>query len=170
MSARKRAKAKRVKKNRSNRRRLAARKGSNAQQFKGLMAWLLPSERIFASLPRHGNSKSTPVALVCLALCWGWAESVNVTDAFETAFDQLRQLDLIPLTTYQGFMKALVTWTQPLMNVLWPILHERMHEIGGTFWEIGGWVPIAFDGSRGSAPRSEANEKALCASNYGKGM
>jgi hypothetical protein len=71
--------------------------------------------------------------------------------------------------TYQGFMGALTRWTESLMAVLWPILHQQMAEIGGKFWRIGGWVPIAFDGSRSSAPRTRSNETAFCAKNYGKG-
>ena len=71
--------------------------------------------------------------------------------------------------TYQGFMGALARWTDTLMGILWPVLHQRMQEIGGKFWRIGKWVPIAFDGSRSTAPRSEANEAAFCAKNYGKG-
>jgi hypothetical protein len=72
-------------------------------------------------------------------------------------------------TTYQGFMAVASRWTETLMSVLWPILHQRMAEIGGRFWRVGQWVPIAFDGSRSSAPRTRANEAALCAKNYGKG-
>src|SRR5262249_59135216 len=33
----------------------------------------------------------------------------------------------------------------------------------------GGWVPIAFDGSRSTAPRTKSNEQAFCAAHYGKG-
>jgi len=44
-----------------------------------------------------------------------------------------------------------------------------MQEIGGRFWRIGEWVPIAFDGSRSTAPRTKSNEAAYCAANYGKG-
>jgi hypothetical protein len=55
------------------------------------------------------------------------------------------------------------------MNLLWLRLHRKMEEIGGKFWRIDGWIPIAFDGSRSSAPRTVANEKAFCAANYGKG-
>lgn len=169
MCARKRAKTKRAGSHRTKRTRSAPSRASNAQQFKGLLEWLLPRKRIFAGLGLHGNTKWAPTALIGLALCWGWAESINVTDAFVTALDQCRQLGLMPLTTYQGFMNALVRWTDPLLALLWPVLHEHMHQIGGKFWQVGEWVPIAFDGSRGSAPRSEANEKALCAPNYGKG-
>jgi transposase len=44
-----------------------------------------------------------------------------------------------------------------------------MQEIGGQFWRIHGWVLIAFDGSRSSAPRTKDNEQAFCAPNYGRG-
>jgi hypothetical protein len=75
----------------------------------------------------------------------------------------------VVLDTYQGFMGALTRWTATLMKILWPLLHERMEEIGGTFWCIHGWVPIAFDGSRSTAPRTTANERAFCAKHYGDG-
>jgi hypothetical protein len=44
-----------------------------------------------------------------------------------------------------------------------------MEQIGRKYWRIDGWVPIAFDGSRTTAPRSAANEQAVCAKNFGKG-
>jgi hypothetical protein len=169
MSARRRAKDQRARRNRTPRDQAASRRLSNAQHLKALQEWLLPDEGIFASLALHGNTKWRPAGLMWLALCWGWAESKNVTDAFETALGQCRLLGTTPLSTYQGFMGALVTWTDRLMGALWPLLHRCMDRIGGTFWQIGDWVPIAFDGSRSSAPRTKANERALCASNYGKG-
>jgi hypothetical protein len=134
------------------------------------LKWLLPNERIFASLPLHGNTEWTPRALTWLALCWAWQETKNVTDAFEIALGQCQQLGIAPLSTYQGFMPALVTWTDRLVDVMWPLLHQRMEEIGGEFWRIDDYVPVAFDGSRQSAPRTESNEKELCAPNYGKGQ
>ena len=42
-------------------------------------------------------------------------------------------------------------------------------EIGGRYFRTHKWVLIAFDGSRSTAPRSIANEKAFCAPNYGHG-
>jgi len=93
-----------------------------------------------------------------------------VTDAFPQAVEccQLIAGDAA-LSTYQGFMGALVRWTGPFLSVLWPVLHLRMQEIAGNMWGSGGWVLIAFDGSRSTAPRSKSNEKALCAPNYGRG-
>jgi hypothetical protein len=176
MRTRKPARIKRVKKQRTGtrparRRRDPRRTGrslSNAEQLKRLQKWLLPNDRIFASLCPHGNTKWGPTALVWLALCWGWAEPRHVTDAFQVALDRCRVLGIPTLSTYQGFMNALVTWTDHLMRLLWPVLHQHMEHLG-TFWQIGGWVAIAFDGSRGTAPRTESNERALCASHYGQG-
>ena len=68
-------------------------------------------------------------------------------------------------STYQGFMGALTRWTATLMEILWPLLHERMEEIGGTFWCIHGWVPIAFDGSRSTAPQDESPTSGLSVPN-----
>jgi len=125
-----------------------SRSESNAGAFGRFRDWLLPNTAIFAGLSLHGNTSWPPSALVWLALCWAWSESRNLTDAFEEAAHQCGKLDIAVLRTYQGFLYALVTWTDRLMFVLWPILHQRMQEIGGAHWRIGGWVPIAFDGSR----------------------
>ena len=143
---------------------------SNMVALRELQDWLLPKVEVFAGLGLHGNISWSATALVPLVLCWAWSESKNLTDAFDEAKRQCTKLGINTLTTCQGFMGALVTWTDPLMLLLWPVLHQRMQEIGGKFWRIDGWVPIAFDGSRSSAPRTESNEKALCAPNYGKGQ
>jgi len=129
MSARKRATKKR-----SNRKGLGRKTkksetfevASNAQAFGRLREWFLPNGGIFSCLNLHGNTKWLPEALVWLALCWAWSESKNVTDAFEGAVTQCKQLGITSLSTYQGFMNALVRWTNQLMSVLWPILHQRM--------------------------------------------
>jgi hypothetical protein len=141
----------------------------HAAELERLRNWLLPGERMFAKLGLHGNTKWTAGALVWLALCWGWAESRNLTDAFEAALDQCRVLGLTSVNTYQGFMNALVGWTDRLMPVMWRLIHQRMRQIGGRFWQIEGWVPLAVDGSRSSAPRTKSNEQTFCAANYGRG-
>jgi hypothetical protein len=170
MSARRRGEGRRVRRSRTRRGQASPNSLSNAQHLMALRRWLLPNEGIFVGLARHGNTKWRPADLIWLALCWGWAESKNVTDAFETALGQCRLLGLVPLSTYQGFMHALVGWTDRLMVVMWPRLHVCLERIGGPSWQVGDWVPIAFDGSRSSAPRTKANEEALCAANYGQGM
>jgi hypothetical protein len=143
---------------------------SNKEHLARVLDWLLPSDTIFASMRLHGNTKWVPRALVCLALMWSWSELRCLTDAFVEAAECCRSVLNGPVIgTYQGFMKALTRWTAILMEILWPLLHQRMEEIGGRFWRVGGWIPIAFDGSRSTAPRTRANEKAFCAKDYGKG-
>jgi hypothetical protein len=143
---------------------------TNKQQFQAFREWLLPDDSIFSKLRFHGNSKWKPVCLVWLALCWSWCEARYVTDAFTDALQMCQQMfEVSPVSTYQGLMGALVTWTPKFMPLLCGVLQERMEEIGGKFWRTDGWVPIAFDGSRSTAPRTKSNEAALCAANYGKG-
>ena len=66
-------------------------------------------------------------------------------------------------------MAALVKWSPTLIPILIAALRRQAQEIGGRFWRVGPWVPIAFDGSRSSAPRTQSNETAYRAANHGKG-
>jgi Transposase DDE domain len=134
-----------------------------------LRTWLLPDERIFSAIRFHGNVKWTPTCLVWLALCWSWSEARHLTDAFAEAFRVAQQMVGCTLSTYQGFMGALVRWTGQMLPVLRDVVQRRMEQVGGKFWRIDGWVPIAFDGSRSTAPRTKSNEAAFCASAYGQG-
>ena len=118
------AKDKRARRNRTPRDHAAPSRLSNAQHLKALQEWLLPEEGIFASLALHGNTKWRPAGLIWLALCWGWAESKNVTDAFETALGQCRLLGTDAPEHLSGIHgSALVRWTDRLMACSWPLLH-----------------------------------------------
>lgn len=166
MASSSRARKKRAKRSR---RRVKSR-ATNRQHLLALREWFLPDASIFCKLLFHGNSKWKPLCLVWLALCWAWCEARFVTDAFDEAVMACQNmLGTTPLSTYQGFMGALVTWTPRFMPLLCSVLHQRMEQIGGKFWRIDGWVPIAFDGSRSTAPRTKSNEATLCAKNYGQG-
>src|SRR5438132_14167748 len=80
------------------------------QHLQALRDWFLPDGAIFAGLRLHGNSKWTPLGLVWLALCWAWCDSRYVTDAFTEACAVSRSMfGTPPVSTYQGFMAALVT-------------------------------------------------------------
>jgi hypothetical protein len=162
-----RTRKKRVKQSR----RRAKTPATHNQSLQALREWFLPDDSIFSKLRFHGNSKWLPLALVWLALCWAWCETRNVTDAFDEAVLACQKMfGAAPVSTYQGFMGALVTWTPGFIPLLRAVLQQRMEQIGGKFWRIDDWVPIAFDGSRSTAPRSKSNEAALCAQNYGQGM
>jgi Transposase DDE domain len=133
--------------------------------------WFVPTDDIFADLKFHGNTTWSPNDLLWQGLCWSWSSARHVTDAFAEATEWCRTLcGSAPLSTYQGFMGAATKWTALLLDRIWPVLQQRMEEIGGTSWRIDGWVGIAFDGSRGAAPRTQRNEAAFCAARYGQGQ
>jgi hypothetical protein len=143
---------------------------TNKESLVALLNWFFPGDAIFAKVKLHGNTTWSPSSLVWLALCWAWSESRNLTDAFtESVGCCQKMLACSPLTTYQGFMGAMTRWTSTFVPLLCRALQERMQEIGGKFWRIDQWIPIAFDGSRSTAPRTKANERSFCAANYGQG-
>ncbi len=143
---------------------------SNKENLAVLQRWFLPDDSIFSKLRFHGNTSWVPSNLVWLAVCWAWSESRNLTDAFTEAMKCTQKITASStLSTYQGFMGAMVTWNTEFINILFLQLQARMKEVGGSLWEIGEWVLIAFDGSRSTAPRTVKNEKAFCAPRYGKG-
>jgi hypothetical protein len=146
------------------------RPATNAATFKGLASWFLPDDAIFAGLKFHGNTKWLPRCLVWLALCWALVDTTNLTDAFDAALHTCTNLFSCPSFTYQGFMAALLSWTARFLPLMRQTLHCRMQQINSPSWRLHGWLPIAFDGSRSSAPRTKDNEAAFCAANYGKGQ
>jgi hypothetical protein len=151
------------------RRQARQRRLSNKDSLEELREWFLPGESIFSSIRFHGNIKWTPTCLVWLALCWAWSEARNLTDAFSEALGVCQKMLVCTLSTYQGFMGALVGSTEKLLPVLRDVLQQRMEQIASKFWRVDEWVPIAFDGSRSTAPRTRSNEAAFCARNFGRG-
>lgn len=141
----------------------------NASALRAALAWIL-EEGIFDDLKFHGNTKWKPVHLVVLALGWAWSSKGSLGGAFIEARKWSAKLfGKAALTTYQGLAGALATWTPALMPLLWDRTQRLMEEIGGEHWRIGSWLAIAVDGSRGSVPRTRANEAAFCAANFGRG-
>jgi hypothetical protein len=140
----------------------------NGETLRGAVGWAVDA-RIFTSLKFHGNTKWQVLDLIVLTVVWVWSASPQLTGAFvEASHWSKRVLGRVAVTTYQGLLGALVTWTPQLLPLLWDRLHELMQEYGGEHWRVGRWLPLAVDGSRVSVPRSENNEKQLCAPNYGK--
>jgi hypothetical protein len=118
----------------------------------------------------HGNVNWVAEELVAEALIWSWQETKNVTDAF----DQTREIcaDLKwnhTVVTYTAFMNALTRYAELFQDRLRDRYQFLAEEVGGDRFRTHGWVLIGFDGSRVTAPRTESNERAFCAPNYGKG-
>jgi hypothetical protein len=133
------------------------------------LAWVLRPD-IFENLPQHGNTSWTPLQLVSLAVLWVWSDQARLTDAFDEACRVTSETDdPAPLGSYQGFIRALAKWTARLRPRLWARLQHLMRQIGDTYWRCGEFVVLAVDGSRVSTPRTESNERAFAARNYGRG-
>jgi hypothetical protein len=152
------------------RRRRSQAPSRNLDSLMKFQEWFFGDGSIFSRIILHGKIKWTATFLAWLALSWSWSEARCLTDAFVEAVGVCeRMFACTPLTTYQGFMWSLVRYTPQFMPQLRMLLRQRMAQIASKFWSIDGWVPIAFDGSRSTAPRTRSNEARLCAKNYGKG-
>src|SRR5438105_7438340 len=149
-----------------------ARKGehpSNGERVRAAVAWAV-EQQIFAQVKLHGNTTWKIVELILLTVVWVWSSEATLTGAFAEA--QHWSLDVLggtAVTTYQGLLKALVTWTASWLPLLWDRLHLLMEEHGGDHWRVGQWLPLAVDGSRVSVPRTRDNEQVFCAPHFGKG-
>ena len=141
----------------------------NGETLRAAVAWAIDG-RIFAHLQVHGNTTWQAVDLILLTIVWVWSNDATLTGSFVEAHRwSIDVLGRAAVGTYQGLMKALVTWTAAWLPLLWERLHRLMEEQGGKHWRVGIWLALAVDGSRVSTPRTEENEKAFCAPNFGKG-
>lgn len=162
--------AKRVQKNQrreKNKARKAKRrsKRSNKQDANRAMNKFFGKGDIFSEYKFHGNITWTAMEICKLALLFSFSEKKYVTDAFAEAAKRCGQLAMpLALTTYQGFMGALTNYGHIFVPLMILRIQHQIQKVGGAIWEISGFVPIAFDGSRDSAARTRSNEKELSSS------
>ncbi len=148
---------------------VTAQSEDNKGQLNAAFKWFR-GELDFADLRFHGNTSWRPIDLILLALVWAISEKGTLTESFTTAKAQVFRLgEKIALKTYQGMLGALVTWTEPMMVSLKLQFHGLLQQFGKRFFRVGRWAPLAFDGSRATAPRTKSNEREFCAKNYGNG-
>lgn len=169
MSRRKKPRPLKPQPQRAKKKRSPKQRNTAARQIESMFNWLISDDRIFAGLKLHGNTKWNPASLIRLAILWAWDDSRYVTDSFESAEHQCCAIgnSAIP-ESYQGMMRALVKWTSMLRAILWLAIQRKIERFPSTSREIHGWAPIAFDGSRSTAPRTQSNETAFCSKTYGK--
>ena len=142
---------------------------SDKAYFQEAIQWLLNSSS-FQQCRFHGNTSWRPIHLCVQALLWVWSPDKAVTKAFEDGTSHSKQLlGQAALSTFQGFMKALLRWTPSFMDELLLRLHELIEKVSGRRFRNGQWVVLAVDGSRTGTARTKSNEQAFCAKNYGKG-
>ena len=138
---------------------MKARKTLTDGSLKQAIDWLF-HEEMFAGHKRHGNTNWSFSALVTMTLLWSWGDDRGLQERFRCGLTILPRL--FPRVqwgmTYQGFIKILKTWSEPLLSVVIARLRERMQHVCGTHWTIHGWVVMAVDGTRIEAPRTRENE------------
>jgi hypothetical protein len=120
-------------------------------------------EQMLHGLVPHGNSDWSLWTLLRVALAWALGEHAELGQRFHAALAVARQerWTRIGGQTYQGFLKALVRWTPELRQRLARRLRQTMQ---GLFQPAHGrenWQVFAVDGTRISAPRTKANERAF---------
>jgi len=146
-----------------------ARHPINGETLQAAVGWAIDG-KIFAHLKVHGNTTWQFVDLVLLAIVWVWSGDARLTGAFTEAHRwSLQVLGRAAVGTFQGLLKSLVTWTARLVPLVGECLQGLMEKHGGRHWRVGLWLALAVDGSRTSVPRTQANERAFSAPNYGHG-
>jgi hypothetical protein len=139
----------------------------NGETLQKAITWAVDAD-LFTHSKVHGNTRWQAIDLILLAVVWVWSDDATLTGAFAQAKHCSQQvLGRVALTTFQGFLKALVTWTPQLLARIRLSLHHRMEQCGGEHYRHGRWLPLAVDGSRIRVPRTKENEAAFCAPNYG---
>ncbi|MEZ6062421.1 MAG: transposase [Planctomycetaceae bacterium] len=133
------------------------------------LTWVV-NERMFADVRLHGNIKWKSHQLVILAVLWVWSGRTTLGRAYVHARRLSRVMfGWVAVKSYQGLTGALKTWSVKLLPRTQKRMQELMEEVGGEHWRIGLWVALAVDGSRVTTPRTQSNEKAFSAKNYGHG-
>lgn len=163
-------KSARQSKQRQRRRRRECGSLKNLTALMELVKWCVLVRELFTEDAFHGNIKWRPEELATQAIIWSWQETKNVTDAFSQSVETCRELGMTNMAhNYPSFMNGLHRYADIFTLRLRQHYQTLAEEVSGSYFHTGDWVPIGFDGSRSTAPRTVANERAFCAPNYGRG-
>ena len=133
------------------------------------LAWIVDPTS-FADMRLHGNVTWVPHQLVTLAVLFAWSDAPTMTECFNKATKLSGKLfGFLAIDTFQGMVRALMTYGPELIARLWTRLQTLMEQIAPQHFRIGKWLPLAVDGSRFTTPRTKSNEHAFAAKNYGGG-
>jgi len=123
--------------------------------------------RIFASSGSEApHVRWSERLLVLCILCMTWDVSATLADRFESArrcvvkmFSGRRR----PGRTYQGFIAAMASVSEPLLTKLADHLRGEVRRVAADHccWQHKGFVPIGADGSKVECPKTAANEQAF---------
>ncbi|MEM9364642.1 MAG: transposase [Planctomycetota bacterium] len=133
--------------------------------------FLFPKGHVLADWTMHGNIKWKPEQLVSQAILFGWQENKHLNDCFEFAHKTCHDIGLKQVAnSYTSMMNALTGYGEQLRVPVRQRLQELAQSVAGKYFRVGKFVPIAFDGSRVTTPRTVSNEEAFSAPHHGQGM
>ena len=137
--------------------------------LKRAIQWIVTDD-MFAKFKQHGNSTWQASSMITLVVLTAWMPNSQLTEAFVKAGElSVNLFGVMAVNTYQGMMRAMVNNGSSLLLIVWARLQFLMEEISPEHFRIGGWLPLAVDGSRYTTPRTQSNERAFSAKRYGKG-
>lgn len=122
----------------------------------------LPQD-IFAGLKLHGNTSWDLFPLALIALFWAWSNESTLGDRWQFArqISQAWLPDAYFSTSYPGFINALATHRETLVNLIATHLRTLMLSGARAWILVAGYLAFAVDGSKVEAPWTAANEQAL---------
>jgi hypothetical protein len=103
---------------------------------------------------------------VMTALLWVWSDEPTLTARFSVAQSIARKLwnhHVTAAISYQAFLKRLVRWTDPLLQILKPVLRRSMREAFPTHWRVAGHCVFGVDGSKLELPRTRSHQARFSA-------
>ncbi|MBL4883632.1 MAG: hypothetical protein JKY95_03720 [Planctomycetaceae bacterium] len=134
-----------------------------ADELKEIFEQLLPANDDYQQ--RHGNAQLEQQWLAIVAIItWGWTHQGALAQRVLTAMVVANTvLGTQDFASRQGFQNALKSVSKQLVPQVIDCFAAFTSKISGH-WPSGGKVNFAVDGTKFSAPRTEANQKEFSAS------
>jgi hypothetical protein len=142
----------------------------NAEDLQEALRSLVPDEAL-EGIEFQDDSRWKPISLVFGALMWSWSGKATLTERFKQALKILRFLTgdgPQPGKSYQGFLKRLKHWSEPLLERLKAEFRRRMRTDLVEHALVAGWLLMAADGSRSAMPRTKSNQQRFSPPKPGK--
>ncbi len=87
-------------------------------QIKRAIDWCL--DDMFADVKLHGNIIWTPRLLIALMILTAWGVEPRIVDSFAEASKlSMNFFSSIAIATYQGMMRAFVSYADQLLPIVW---------------------------------------------------
>ena len=135
--------------------------GQALQQFLTPQVWKQAPQ---AWHPRSAPPRWALQPLVWVLLSMSWCTGQSQEERFATAravYVAHHQRARRPGTTLAGFLTALTKLPLPVLRALAYGVRQRLGALWVERLRLGGWVPLACDGSRLECPRSEQLQQRL---------